>query len=218
VIISKPDWFSNLLFAARFVMHSHNIGDRLEVWNGFLVKGTFVFVICSKIRYAQPQHQVMEAKMYLFIIHLLNQMAAYICSLTLPSRTKSSGALKEKQKPLMPQLLVEDCFQTEENLVLERTSLEAAAAANPWVPVTPILAVSIMLDLVLSVASWGTWRRIISSTKYIFLLFTSVSTILDTNQTNQRVQFKFPMGLILVEFWRGTSHFFSMEAFSSWNI
>jgi hypothetical protein len=68
------------------------------------------------------------------------------------------------------------------------------------------------------VASWGTWRRIISSTKYIFVLFTSVSTILDTNQTNQRVQFKFPMGLFLVEFWRGTSHFFSMEAFSSWNI
>lgn len=189
-------------------MHSHNIGDRLEVWNGFLVKGAMAL-----------QHQVMEAKMYLFIVHLLNQMAAYICSLTLPSRTKSSGALKEKQKPLMPQLLVEDCFQTAENLVLERTSLEAAAAAaNPWVPVTPILAVSIMLDLVLSVASWGTWRRIISSTKYIFVLFTSVSTILDTNQTNQRVQFKFPMGLILVEFWRRTSHFFSMEAFSSWNI
>ncbi|KAJ7015285.1 hypothetical protein NC653_004558 [Populus alba x Populus x berolinensis] len=58
-------------------------------------------------------------------------MAAYICSLTLPSRTKSSGTLKEKHKPLMSQLLVEDCFKTAENLVMERASLGAAAAADP---------------------------------------------------------------------------------------
>ena len=69
------------------------------------------------------KHQAMEAKKY-----FLNQMAAYICSLTLPWRTKSSGALKEKHKPLMSQLLVEDCFKTAENLVLERASPEAAAA------------------------------------------------------------------------------------------